>query len=124
MEEIFEKAWRGFHGDSWKEEIDLSNFIVRNFTEYKGGDSFLAGPTDKTKAVWSKCEKLLEEENKNGGCLDVETNILSGITAFAPGYIDKTVRVYKTTNAKTITYQLEVDEAYNASEARSDLANK
>ena len=89
MEEIFEKAWRGFHGDSWKEEIDLSNFIVRNFTEYKGDDTFLAGPTEKTKAVWSKCEKLLEEENKNGGCLDVETNILSGITAFAPGYIDK-----------------------------------
>ncbi len=89
MDEIFEKAWRGFHGDSWKEEIDLSNFIVRNFTEYKGDDSFLAGPTEKTKAVWSKCEKLLEEENKNGGCLDVETNILSGITAFAPGYIDK-----------------------------------
>ena len=89
MEEIFETAWRGFHGDSWKEEVDLSNFIVRNFTEYKGDDSFLAGPTEKTKAVWAKCEKLLEEENKNGGCLDVETNILSGITAFAPGYIDK-----------------------------------
>ena len=89
MDEIFEKAWRGFHGDSWKEDVDLSNFIVRNFTEYKGDDSFLAGPTEKTKAVWSKCEKLLEEENKNGGCLDVETNILSGITAFAPGYIDK-----------------------------------
>ncbi|MBQ4541233.1 MAG: formate C-acetyltransferase, partial [Clostridia bacterium] len=51
--------------------------------------SFLAGPSEKTKAVWSRCEKLLEEENKKGGCLDVETNILSGITAFAPGYIDK-----------------------------------
>ncbi len=89
MDEIFEKAWRGFHGDSWKENVDLSNFIVRNFTEYKGDDSFLAGPTEKTKAVWAKCEKLLEEENKKGGCLDVETNILSGITAFAPGYIDK-----------------------------------
>lgn len=89
MDEIFEKAWRGFHGDNWKEEIDLSNFIVRNFTEYKGDDSFLAGPTEKTKAVWAKCEKLLDAENKNGGCLDVETNILSGITAFAPGYIDK-----------------------------------
>ena len=52
---LFEQAWRGFHGDSWKEETDLSNFIVRNFTEYKGDDSFLAGPTEKTKAVWSKC---------------------------------------------------------------------
>ena len=89
MDEIFEQAWRGFHGDSWKEDIDLSNFIVRNFTEYKGDDTFLTAPSAKTQAVWSRCEKLLEEENKNGGCLDVETNILSGITAFAPGYIDK-----------------------------------
>ena len=89
MDNIYENAWRGFHGDSWKEEIDLAHFIARNFTEYKGDDSFLAEPTEKTKAVWSKCEKLLEEENKNGGCLDVETNILSGITAFKPGYIDK-----------------------------------
>ena len=89
MEEIFEKAWRGFHGDNWKEEIDLSNFIVRNFTEYKGDDSFLCKPTAKTNAVWARCEELLKEESKKGGCLDVETNILSGITAFAPGYIDK-----------------------------------
>lgn len=86
---IFEKAWRGFHGDNWKEEIDVTNFIVRNFTEYKGDDSFLADISPKTKAVWTRCEQLLEEENKHGGCLDVETNILSGITAFAPGYIDK-----------------------------------
>ncbi|MBE5755185.1 MAG: formate C-acetyltransferase [Clostridiales bacterium] len=86
---LFENEWRGFHGDSWKEEIDVANFIVRNFTEYKGDDSFLSKPSAKTQAVWSKCEKLLEEENKNGGCLDVETNILSGINAFAPGYIDK-----------------------------------
>ena len=68
-------------------------FIEKNFTEYKGDDSFLAEPTKKTKSVWSKCEKLLEEENKRGGCLDVETNILSGITAFAPGYIDKKMRL-------------------------------
>ena len=88
-ENIYEKAWRGFHGDNWKEEIDLANFITKNFTEYKGDDSFLVGPSKKTKAVWTKCEELLQEEAKNGGCLDVETNILSGITAFAPGYIDK-----------------------------------
>ena len=81
--------WRGFHGDSWKEDIELENFIVRNFTEYKGDDSFLAGPTEKTQKVWKRCEELLAEETKKGGCLDVETNILSGITNFAPGYIDK-----------------------------------
>jgi len=86
---LFVEEWRGFHGDSWKEEIDLAHFIVRNFTEYKGDDSFLAGPTEKTQKVWKRCEELLAEENKNGGCLDVETNMLSGITNFAPGYIEK-----------------------------------
>ena len=89
MEDLFKNAWRGFKGTDWKDEIDISNFIINNYTEYKGDDGFLATPTEKTKAVWGRCEKLLEEENKNGGCLDVETNILSGITAFAPGYIDK-----------------------------------
>ena len=54
-----------------------------------GDDTFLASPTSKTKAVWSRCEELLKEESARGGCLDVETKILSGITAFAPGYIDK-----------------------------------
>ena len=51
MENVFENAWRGFHGDSWKEEIDVAQFIVRNFTEYKGDDSFLVGPTEKTKTI-------------------------------------------------------------------------
>ena len=89
MENLFENAWRGFKGTEWQNEIDVADFILNNFNEYAGDDSFLVKPTDKTKAVWARCEKLLEEENKNGGCLDVETNILSGITAFAPGYIDK-----------------------------------
>ena len=89
MNEIFEQAWRGFNGVDWKNDINVSSFITNNFSEYTGDDSFLAQPTDKTNKVWAKCEKLLEEENKNGGCLDVETKILSGITAFAPGYIDK-----------------------------------
>lgn len=82
-------AWLGFKGKDWKNEINVSAFIDSNYTEYKGDDSFLAGPTKKTKAVWDRCKELLDEETKKGGCLDVETNILSGITAFAPGYIDK-----------------------------------
>ena len=89
MEELFSNEWRGFKGSNWKDEIDVSAFIDQNYTEYTGDDSFLAGPTKKTKAVWKKCEELLAEENKRGGCYDVETNILSGINAFAPGYIDK-----------------------------------
>ena len=89
MEELYSNEWRGFKGDSWKNEIDVSAFIDQNYTEYTGDDSFLEGPTKKTQAVWKRCEELLVEENKKGGCLDVETNILSGINAFAPGYIDK-----------------------------------
>lgn len=86
---IFENEWRGFHGNEWKDEINVANFIASNYKEYKGDDAFLAQPTKKTKAIWDRCEQLLAEETKNGGCLDVETNILSGINAFAPGYIDK-----------------------------------
>ena len=89
MDENFFEAWNGFCGDDWKESIDVSSFIDNNYTEYTGDDSFLTEKTDKTKKVWSRCEELLAEENKKGGCLDVETNILSGINAFAPGYIDK-----------------------------------
>ena len=89
MEEILDVEWEGFKGDEWKNEINVSAFIHENYTEYTGDDSFLAGPTEKTNKVWSRCEELLDAESKNGGCLDVETNILSGITAYAPGYIDK-----------------------------------
>ncbi len=89
MEENLVQEWQGFKDGEWQNEINVSSFIDRNFTEYTGDDTFLAEPTEKTKKVWSRCEELLDQEVKNGGCLDVETNILSGINAFAPGYIDK-----------------------------------
>ena len=89
MAKILTGEWQGFNDGEWQDSINVSEFIIRNFTEYKGDDSFLASTSEKTKAIWSKCEELLAEETKNGGCLDVETNILSGINAFAPGYIDK-----------------------------------
>ena len=89
MAKILTGEWQGFNDGEWQDSINVSEFIIRNFTEYKGDDSFLANASEKTKAIWSKCEELLAEETKNGGCLDVETNILSGINAFAPGYIDK-----------------------------------
>ena len=89
MEEKFIEEWNGFKGDGWKDSIDVSAFIDKNYTEYTGDDSFWAPITEKTKKVWDRCEELLAEENKKGGCLDVETNILSGINAFKPGYIDK-----------------------------------
>ncbi len=80
--------WKGFKGKKWKEEIDVSDFILSNYKEYKGNDSFLVGISDKTKKVWSKCETLLEKERKNG-LLDVDTDNVSGINNFKPGYIDK-----------------------------------
>ncbi len=89
MEEKEINAWKGFKGTDWQNTINVSSFIDENYTEYTGDDSFLEKPSNKTKKVWAKCEELLNEEVKNGGCLDVETNILSGITAFKPGYIDK-----------------------------------
>lgn len=81
--------WNGFKTGVWQNECNVSDFIKKNYTLYEGDDSFLAGPTDKTTKVWNRCTELLAEETKKGGVLDVETKILSGIDAFAPGYIDK-----------------------------------
>ena len=72
------KQWDGFRAGNWQREIDVRNFIQKNYTLYEGDDSFLAGATDRTKAVWEKCEALLLEELKKG-ILDVETDIVSGI---------------------------------------------
>jgi len=81
-------AWQGFKGEDWKESVNVSDFIISNYKEYKGDDSFLAGISPKTQKVWQKCEKLLLKEAKTG-LLDVETKAVSGITTFKPGYIDK-----------------------------------
>lgn len=81
-------AWQGFQTGKWTKEIDVRNFIQKNYTLYEGDDTFLAGVTDRTQKVWDKCHELILEEMKKG-ILDVETNIVSGIDNFAPGYIDR-----------------------------------
>lgn len=78
-----------FKGGVWQKEINVRNFIQKNYTRYEGDSSFLCGPTEKTKKVWNKCLELLSEELKKGGVLDVETEKISGILNFDPGYIDK-----------------------------------
>ena len=83
------KEWNGFNEGKWTKEINVRNFIQKNYTLYEGDESFLEGPTEKTEKVWNRCEELILEELKKGGVLDVETNIISGVTNFAPGYIDK-----------------------------------
>ncbi len=81
-------AWQGFQTGKWTKEIDVRNFIQKNYSLYEGDDSFLEGVTERTKKVWDKCHELIIEEMKKG-ILNVETDIVSGIDNFAPGYIDK-----------------------------------
>ncbi len=80
--------WDKFKGEKWKNKIDVENFITQNYTEYTGDESFLKGISPKTKLVWDKCQSLILEEIKKG-IIDVDTVHMSGIDAFAPGYIDK-----------------------------------
>lgn len=81
------EVWDSFKGTKWKKNIDVENFIVSNYKEYKGDESFLEGISSKTNKVWNKCQKLLKKEAISG-VLDVETHIISGIDNFNPGYID------------------------------------
>ncbi len=80
---------REFIGGKWQTEINVRDFIQKNYTLYTGDESFLAPPTMSTRKVWVKCMELLQREIKNGGVLDVDTTTFSGICSFNPGYIDK-----------------------------------
>ncbi len=82
------REWKNFKGQKWQNEIDVADFIKENYLEYKGDDSFLSKPTEKTIKVWDKCEKLIKEELEKG-VLDVETEIVSGIDNYKPGYISE-----------------------------------
>ena len=82
------EIWDKFKGNKWKEGIDVSDFIINNYTEYKGDESFLVRSTNRTNAVWNKCKDLIAEEMKKG-VLDVDTVNMSGIDSFDAGYIDK-----------------------------------
>lgn len=86
----FDFAWHGFKGTSWKEKVDVRDFIQENYTPYLGDDSFLAGPTERTQQLWTELSKLLTKERAcPGGVLDVADNVGSRIDAFGPGYINK-----------------------------------
>ncbi len=81
-------AWEGFHSGEWRHLVNVRNFIQKNYTPYAGDESFLAGTTRRTDKVWSKCRDLIVEEVRKG-IIDVETNVISGIDNFEPGYIDR-----------------------------------
>ena len=80
------EQWNNFKGTKWKEGINVQDFINENYHEYLGDDSFLVEPTDKTKKIWNKCEELLKLELEKG-ILDVDTEMVSGINNYKPGYI-------------------------------------
>ncbi len=86
------KEWDGFEGRLWKEEINVRQFIQDNYTPYDGDESFLADPTDATNKLWDVLQKLQKEERANGGVLDMETEVVTGITAYGPGYIDEALK--------------------------------
>ena len=83
------EEWKGFVGGPWEKDIDVRDFIQRNYTPYYGDDSFLAGPTKATLDLWAKVSELKKEEIAAGGVLDMDTSVVSTITSHAPGYIDR-----------------------------------
>ena len=87
-----EKAWRGFVGEAWKSGVNVRDFIQNNYTPYDGDESFLAGPTDATNKLWGALQKLQKAERAKGGVLDMETEVVSSLTAYGPGYIDETLK--------------------------------
>ena len=82
-------AWHNFNKGPWRENVDVRDFIVRNYTPYDGGEAFLAPPTERTEALWEKIKNLLSAERLAGGVLDIDAGTVSAIDAYAPGYIDK-----------------------------------
>ena len=83
------KGWEGFVPGKWMEEVNVRDFIQRNYTPYFGDESFLAGPTEATTKLWDEVLDLLKQERANGGVLDADTDVIGTITSHGPGYIDK-----------------------------------
>ena len=86
------EQWNGFDGSLWKEEVNVRDFIQKNYKPYDGDEHFLAGPTDATNKLWGVLQGLQKEERAKGGVLDMDTKIVSGITAHEPGYISEDLK--------------------------------
>ncbi len=84
--------WEGFEGRIWKEEVNVRDFIQKNYRPYDGDSSFLAGPTDATNKLWGALQQLQKEERAKNGVLDMETEVVSGLTAYGPGYIKEDLK--------------------------------
>ena len=85
-------AWEGFKGRIWKDEVNVRDFIQKNYKPYDGDESFLVDPTDATNKLWGALQQLQKEERAKGGVLDCETKVVSGLTSYGPGYIDENLK--------------------------------
>ena len=83
------KEWESFHSGIWEKEINVRDFIQKNYTPYDGKENFLQGPTQRTKDLWEQVLELTKEEQAKGGVLDMDTKIISTITSHGPGYLNK-----------------------------------
>ena len=83
------EQWQGFKGSKWQDEVDVRDFIQNNYKPYNGDESFLEGPKESTNILWAELQKLQKEERAKGGVLDMETEVVSSLTAYGPGYVDK-----------------------------------
>ena len=86
------EQWNGFEGRLWKEEINVRDFVQNNYKPYDGDESFLEGPTEATNKLWGRLQELQKEERAKGGVLDMETEVVAGLTAYGPGYIDESMK--------------------------------
>ncbi|BET22920.1 formate C-acetyltransferase [Solobacterium moorei] len=86
------EKWQVFQGRNWKEECNVRDFIQANYKPYDGDESFLADATDATNKLWSKLQELQKAEREKGGVLDEEADVVSGLTAYGPGYIDESLK--------------------------------
>ena len=85
-------AWRGFTGRKWCEDVNVRDFIQNNYTMYDEDESFLEPPTEATDELWNKLQELQREERAKGGVLECETEVVSTLTAYGPGYIDESMK--------------------------------
>lgn len=83
------EQWQGFKGSKWQDEVDVRDFIQNNYKPYNGDESFLEGPTESTNTLWTELQELQKEERAKGGVLDMETEVVSSLTVYGPGYLDK-----------------------------------
>ena len=86
------EQWNGFEGRLWKEEVNVRDFIQNNYTQYEGDEEFLAEPTEATNRLWGKLQELQKAERAKNGVLDMETEIVTSLTAYGPGYIDEELK--------------------------------